>query len=393
MFKQWIKDNLKGDPYIWTIVTLLCIISTAVVYSSVSNLAFRFTHYDTEVYLRKHILLIIGGLFFIYLGHRIHYKYIGQLSKLLILISIPLLVYAQFAGISVNKANRWIEVPIIHQQFQPSDLAKMAVIAFVAFTLSKAQNKITDDKESLKILINISLWVLPIIGLIALSNYSTAALLFASVLVLFFIGRMPFKYLGYLCVGAILAGGVAYVVGSRGGTLGSRIATFFSSKEPEGQLEQSFIAIVNGGIVGRGPGGSLQRDFLSQSSSDFIYAIVIEEYGLIGGGVVLFLYLALLFRGMQAVAKSKDSFGGLLSAGISFSLVLQALFNMMVAAGLVPVTGQPLPFLSMGGTSLIFAGLSIGILLSISRSDFERDAAIGNKEFKPKSGTNAAQTT
>lgn len=370
----------------------LGIISVAVVYSSVSNLAFRFTHYNTEVYLQKHILLVLAGLGFMYIGHRIHYKLVGQVSRVLVIVSYPLVAYAQFFGSSVNNASRWIAVPIIQQQFQPSDLAKVAVVAFVAFVLSKAQNKISDEKESINVIKKIA-WVVPLIGLIAMSNYSTAALLFASILLLLFVGRVSLKHIGYICLGVVLVGSLAFFAGDRGATFLSRITTFFEAKEPEGQLEQSFIAIVNGGIVGRGPGGSLQRDFLSQSSSDFIFAIIIEEYGWIGGLLVVFLYLALLFRGMQAVAKSKDSFGGLLSAGISFSLVLQAMFNMMVAVGLVPVTGQPLPFLSMGGTSLIFTGFSLGILVSISRSDFERESAIGSKEIKQKVNLNVGKTT
>ncbi len=390
--KEWLKNNLKGDPYIWTIVVFLGIISVAVVYSSVSNLAFRFTHYNTEVYLQKHILLVLAGLGFMYIGHRIHYKLVGQVSRVLVIVSYPLVAYAQFFGSSVNNASRWIAVPIIQQQFQPSDLAKVAVVAFVAFVLSKAQNKISDEKESINVIKKIA-WVVPLIGLIAMSNYSTAALLFASILLLLFVGRVSLKHIGYICLGVVLVGSLAFFAGDRGATFLSRITTFFEAKEPEGQLEQSFIAIVNGGIVGRGPGGSLQRDFLSQSSSDFIFAIIIEEYGWIGGLLVVFLYLALLFRGMQAVAKSKDSFGGLLSAGISFSLVLQAMFNMMVAVGLVPVTGQPLPFLSMGGTSLIFTGFSLGILVSISRSDFERESAIGSKEIKQKVNLNVGKTT
>ena len=390
--KEWLKNNLKGDPYIWTIVVFLGIISVAVVYSSVSNLAFRFTHYNTEVYLQKHILLVLAGLGFMYIGHRIHYKLVGQVSRVLVIVSYPLVAYAQFFGSSVNNASRWIAVPIIQQQFQPSDLAKVAVVAFVAFVLSKAQNKISDEKESINVIKKIA-WVVPLIGLIAMSNYSTAALLFASILLLLFVGRVSLKHIGYICLGVVLVGSLAFFAGDRGATFLSRITTFFEAKEPEGQLEQSFIAIVNGGIVGRGPGGSLQRDFLSQSSSDFIFAIIIEEYGWIGGLLVVFLYLALLFRGMQAVAKSKDSFGGLLSAGISFSLVLQAMFNMMVAVGLVPVTGQPLPFLSMGGTSLIFTGFSLGILVSISRSDFERESAIGSKEIKQKVNLNVGKAT
>jgi len=390
--KEWLKNNLKGDPYIWTIVVFLGIISVAVVYSSVSNLAFRFTHYNTEVYLQKHIMLVLAGLGFMYIGHRIHYKLIGQVSRLLVIVSYPLVAYAQFFGSSVNNASRWIAVPIIHQQFQPSDLAKVAVVAFVAFVLSKAQNKISDEKESINVIKKIA-WVVPLIGLIAMSNYSTAALLFASILLLLFVGRVSLKHIGYICLGVVLFGSLAFFVGDRGPTFLRRISTFFEAKEPEGQLEQSFIAIVNGGLVGRGPGGSLQRDFLSQSSSDFIFAIIIEEYGWIGGLLVVFLYLALLFRGMQAVAKSKDSFGGLLSAGISFSLVLQAMFNMMVAVGLVPVTGQPLPFLSMGGTSLIFTGFSLVILVSISRSDFERESAIGSKEIKQKVNLNVGKAT
>ena len=363
----WLKENLKGDPFIWTIVVLLSLISVAVVYSASSSLAFQKKDGDTIYYLIKHGGLIIGSLVLVWLAHKVDYKYYSRLSRFALIISVPILVFTFAMGGELNGASRWLVIPIINQSFQPSDLAKLALIANLASMLAKRQANIEDFKESF---IPIVLWCGLICGLIALSNLSTALILFSTCLLIMFIGRVPMKYLFMLVLVGAITGTIALKIGQRLGTAISRIEHFFDdSGEVPYQAEQAFIAIWNGGLFGKGPGNSDLKYFLPQSSSDFIYAIIIEEYGFIGGIFVLFLYLALLYRGMKTVVNSERAYGGLLSAGLAFSLVGQAMINMGVAVGLGPITGQPLPLVSMGGTSLLFTGLSLGIILSVSRGD------------------------
>jgi cell division protein FtsW len=234
--------------------------------------------------------------------------------------------------------------------------------------LAKNQNNMENIKEAL---IPMLFWCGLVCGIIALSNLSTAVLLFATCMLLMFIGRVPLKYLGMLIIVGIVAGALALAVGQRMGTAVSRIKAFMDPKEIPFQLEQSYIAIATGGVLGKGPGNSTQRNFLPHPYSDFVYATILEEYGMIGGVLILFLFLVLLYRGMITVANSERAFGGLLSAGLSFALVIQALINMAVSVGLGPITGLPLPLLSMGGTSLLFTGISLGIILSVSRGEVE----------------------
>ncbi len=366
--KPWFDKHLKGDPVIWAIIFVLSLISIAVVYSATGSLAYKKMEGNTEHYLIKHSMLVFLSLGFMWLAHKVNYKYFSRLSRLGLWLSVPLLLVAFKLGANINDANRWIIIPIINQSFQPSDFAKLALITNLASMLAKRQNNIEDIKESF---IPIVMWSGTICGLIALSNLSTAMILFATCLLLMFIGRVPVKYLGMLVIAGALIGTLALLAGQRLGTAVSRLDNFFNSTEVPFQAEQSYIAIATGGIIGKGPGNSDQRNFLPHSYSDFIYAIIIEEYGFIGGIVVLFLYLALLYRAMIAVMRSNKAFGGLLSAGLAFSLVIQALINMGVAVGLGPITGQPLPLLSMGGTSLLFTGLSLGVILSVSRGDRE----------------------
>lgn len=365
-FKQWIDRNLKGDPMIWGIVILLAVISILVVYSATGSLAYKKTGGNTEKYLLDHSMMVAMGLIVMWVAHKIPYKYYGLIGKFLLIISVPLLVFTYAFGSTVNDANRWLSIPGINKAFQPSDIAKLALIATLASLLAKRQKNISDFKKSF-------LPMIVVIGvitmLIGFANMSTALLLFSTCLLLMFIGRVPSRYIMMV----ILIGGVflsaSVFLGQRGGTFFSRIEKFTSGDEIPFQAEQSFIAISTGGVSGKGPGKSEQRNTLPHPYSDFIYAIIIEEYGLIGGATVLFLYLALLYRGMRIVANSTKPFGGLLSAGLSFALVLQAMVNMAVAVGLGPITGLPLPLLSMGGTSLIFTGFSVGIILSVSRGD------------------------
>jgi cell division protein FtsW len=381
-FKQWIDRNLKGDPIIWGIVIILAIISILVVYSATGSLAYKYTGGNTEKYLLDHSMMVAMGLILMWVAHKIPYKYYGLIGKFLLAVSIPLLLITYAFGSTVNDANRWLTIPGINKAFQPSDIAKLALIATLASLLAKKQKNIGDFKKAfLPMILVIGI----ITMLIGMANMSTALLLFATCLLLMFIGRVPAKFIMVV----VLVGGVflsaSVFLGQRGGTFFSRIEKFTSSEEIPFQAEQSFIAISTGGITGKGPGNSEQRNTLPHPYSDFIYAIIIEEYGLIGGATVLFLYLALLYRGMRIVATSTKPFGGLLSAGLSFALVLQAMVNMAVAVGLGPITGLPLPLLSMGGTSLVFTGFSVGIILSVSRGDHAdsiETLAEGNKPRK-----------
>ncbi len=372
--RYWTQKHIHGDPVIWGIVLLLSIVSILTVYSATGTLAFARRGGDTEYFLIKHSVLIFFALGAMWLAHKVDYRYYSKISRWALYLSVPLILYAYFFGSSVNDANRWVTIPLINQSFQPSDLAKLALIANLASMLSKRQQQISERET----LIPILFWTGLICGLIALSNFSTAVLLFATAMLIMFIGRVPVKYLFFLVLVGILAGGIALTVGQRGDTVKSRITQFFDSDNVHFQTQKSFIAIASGGALGKGPGHGDQRNYLPHPYSDFIYAVIIEEYGLAGGIFVLFLYLALLFRGMKTAAKSDRAFGGLLSAGLSFALVTQAMINMGVAVGVLPLTGLPLPFVSMGGTSLLFTGLSLGIILSVSRGEVDEDFSTNN---------------
>ena len=377
--KNWLQRNLKGDPILWAIVLLFSFISIAVVYSATGTLAYKKMDGNTEHFLFKHSSLIFVGLGFMWLAHRIDYRYYSRLALYALLISVPLLLFTYLMGSSINEASRWLTIPVINQTFQPSDLAKLALISHLASMLSRRQQHLDDFWTTL---FPVMLWVGIICGLIILSNASTALLLFATCMLLMFIGRVPLRQMAVMLAIGLAVGGAGLATGQRGKTVISRLTNHFASaKDPNVkvpfQLEHSYIAIATGGIAGKGPGKSTERNILPHPYSDFIYAIIIEEYGLLGGAVVLLLYLAFLYRGLKTVMNSYGAFGGLLSAGLSFSLVLQALVNMGVAVGLGPITGLPLPLLSMGGTSLIFTGISIGIILAVSR---------GEREVRPMTG-------
>lgn len=382
MVKAFIEKNLKGDPIIWLIVFILSLMSMLVVYSATGTLAYKKMSGNTEYYLFKHSTLVVLSLAAMWLAHKIDYRYYSRLSRFGLWLSVPLLIYAWKFGSNLNEASRWIVIPLINQSFQPSDLAKLALIANLASMLSKKQQKITDFKKAL---IPMLAWCGVICGLIALTNLSTAVLLFATCMLLMFIGRVPVRYLFMLAVIGFIAGSIALAIGQRWGTAVSRVKDFVDPTTVPYQLQHSYAAIATGGILGKGPGNSEQRNSLPHPYSDFIYSIIIEEYGIPGAIVTLFLFLALLYRGMITVAKSDRAFGGLLSAGLSFALVVQAMINMGVAVGLGPITGLPLPLLSMGGTSLLFTGLSLGIILSVSRGETEEfDTAAANIRGIPR---------
>lgn len=384
--ETWFDRNLQGDKFIWIVVVALAAISVLVVYSATGTMAYKNQQGSTH-YLIKHSILVFTSLFAIWITHRIDYRYYSRLSRVALLISVPLLIISWQFGPKINEASRWITIPIINQSFQPSDLAKLALLATLASMLAKRQRRIDDVKDAI---MPILFWVGIICGLIGLTDISSALLLFVTCLVLMFIGRVPVNYLVLLVVVGFISISASLYMGQRAGTFRSRIAAKYSSKDIPFQAQQSYIAIATGGITGVGAGNSVQRNFLPNPYSDFIFAIIIEEYGLLGGLVVLGLYLVLLYRGMMVMANSRRPFGGILSAGLVFSIVIQALINMAVSVGLVPITGMPMPLLSMGGTSLLFTGMALGIILSISRGEVDEDidklgkvAKTGNAKRKP----------
>jgi cell division protein FtsW len=363
--KSWADENLQGDKVIWAVVFALSMVSILVVYSSIGTLAFK-RSVSPEKMLLKHTFHVFVGLAAMWFAHRVDYRYYSRLSKIALWISIPLLIYTFTNGTTINDAARWIAIPIIGTTFQPSDFASLALIVNLASMLAKRQQNIDDIKESL---IPILFWCGMICGLIALTNLSTAILLLITCMLIMFIGRVPTKYLAMLVFVGLLFGALAVAFGVRGETAKNRIKNFINGTELPFQAKHARIAIATGGITGKGPGNSDQRNILPHPYSDFVYAIVIEEYGMVGGITVLILYLILLHRGMKAAYNSERAFGGLLSAGLSFDLVCQAMVNMGVVVGLGPITGQPLPLISMGGTSMVFTGLALGIVLSVSRGE------------------------
>ncbi len=374
--KIWTDKNIQGDPVIWLVVFCLSVFGILVVYSATGSLAYRAAGGNTEKYLFKHTIMVGLSFVVMWVAHKIDYRYYAKITRFALIASIPLLLYAWLFGSSVNDASRWISLPFIGLQFQPSDLAKMALIAGLATMLAKRQSNIGDIKETL---IPMLTWSFGICVLIAMTNISTAVLLFATCMLLFFIGRVPVKYLAMLVVVGAFAGLIAMKAGQRGDTAVSRITNFLDETNVPHQVQQANIAITTGGVFGKGPGQSTQRNFLPEAYSDYAYAIIIEEYGIVGGVIVLLLYLVLLYRGMRVVANSDRAFGGLLSAGLTFLIVIQALVNIGVAVGLGPVTGQTLPLISMGGTSLLFTGLSLGIVLSVSRGETEDFSAVNGQ--------------
>lgn len=347
---------------------VLAILSILAVYSASSALAYRKMHGNTEYYLAKHSLLMLSSLGVMWAAHQIDYRYYAGLSKLALWVSVPLLFLTWCYGVTLNEASRWLTIPGINKAFQPSDLAQLALIASLANRLAKQQHNIGNWKTTL---IPMLTWCIIICGLIALTNLSAALLLFFICMLLMYIGRVPIKYLAILTTIGLVAGATAMYVGQRGKTALSRIKAFTQNELPF-QTEQAYIAMATGGLYGKGPGNSQQRNFLPHPYSDFIYAILVEEYGLVGGLVVMLLYLALLYRGIHNVAQCRLAYGGLLAAGLSFALVLQAMVNMGIAVGLGPVTGIPLPFVSMGGTSLLFTGIAVGMILSVSRGETDK---------------------
>lgn len=370
--RKWAANNLQGDIYIWMVVCFLSIFGMLAVYSSTGTLAYAKHSGNTEFYLIKQGGMLLLGLFIMWLSHLLDYRYYSRLSQILLILAIPLLAYTLLFGSNINEARRWITLPLIGLSFQTSDLAKLALIMFIARFLSKRQDQIDDTKKTLYPIVGS---IILVCGLIAPANLSTAAVLFLTCMVLLFIGRIPIKSLLAISGLAIAVFAILLLVimnlpgQGRVATWKSRIENYTDKKDPTAnyQNQQAKIAIANGGFFGVGPGKSRQRIYLPSPYADFIFAIILEEYGMLGGIVLIFLYLFLLFRCIRIVTKSPKAFGALLAVGLAFSLVIPAFINMGVAVNIFPVTGMPLPLVSMGGTSTLFTSLAFGIILSVSR--------------------------
>lgn len=382
------KNLFQGDKVIWMVVAILTFMSLLTVYSASESVANRSYHGNNAFVLLRHAVMLMLGLACMFAASRLNYKRYSRLLLLLFWIAIPLLVYTLFFGQNLNHAQRVIGIAGV--TFQTSDLAKIALIGYLARVLTLRRDQLDNYKE---LGIRVMLPILVIVGLIFPENFSTAAMLFATSIVMMFLSKVKMKYIFAFIGVIVVAGGIfmlvsfAFAKDNRSVTWVNRIERFFSSSEEESddtanfQVLQAKIAIAGGSVIGKGPGKSTQRNVLPHPYSDFIYAMVLEEYGLVGGVFVLALYLVLLFRATRIMLRAPQSFGGLLAMGLAFSLVMQALVNMGVAVGLFPVTGQPLPFVSMGGTSLLFTGMSIGIIISVTKeidkvNNDERDAEI-----------------
>lgn len=374
--------NLKGDKTIWAIVALLAIVSFLPVYSASSNLAYgAYGSGNTLSYLIKHLAHVGIGFCIIYVVHRVPYNYFKAISIMAIPIVVLLLLYTLLQGKTIGGANasRWIQIPFVGIGFQPSTLAFVVLMSYVARYLAKIKDKTVTFKSSLW-----ELWlpVFAVIVLILPANFSTAAIMFSMVIMLVFIGMYPIKYLGkiiafgllFLTLFVLAAKAFPGAFPNRVDTWISRIDNFTNDPENEEeayQIEKAKIAIATGGLSGVGPGKSVQRNFLPQSSSDFIYAIIVEEYGLIGGFTVIGLYLILFFRFLIAALKARNFYGTLLIIGLGFPIIFQALINMGVAVELFPTTGQTLPLISSGGSSIWTTCLAIGIVLNVTKKEEE----------------------
>jgi cell division protein FtsW len=363
--------DIKGDKVIWVVVLFLSLFSLLAVYSSTGTLAYKYQGGNTEYYMLKHFIILFLGLLFMYLAQKIIYIYYSPIFQIALWISIPLLFFTLIFGLNLNDAKRVLPLPF-NLTFQTSDLAKLTLIIYLAYLLTKKQDYIKDFKSAF---VPIMLPVLLVVFFILPANFSTAAMIFATSLVLMFVGRVNLKYIFSLVGIGVVALALFILVlmqmpvdrQGRLGTWKNRIESFTKGDGDNFQIEQAEIAIAGGGIFGKMPGNSTQRNFLPHPYSDFIFAIIIEEYGLLGGAFMVLLYLIILFRAVVIMTKIPQTFGAFLSIGVAFSLVFQAMVNMGVAVGLLPVTGQPLPLVSMGGTSIWFTSISLGILLSVSK--------------------------
>ena len=370
-----ILQYIQGDKAIWGVVGLLALFSFLPVYSASSNLAYLYGDGSTLPYLFKHFAHLVLGFAILYGVHKIPYHYFRGLSIIAVPVIILLLIITMAEGTTIEGANasRWIRVPFVGVTFQTSTLAGVVLMTYVARYLSRIKDKTVTFKETL-----LPLWapVFIVLALILPANFSTTAIFFLMIVLLVFIGGYPLRYLGiilgagliFLTLFVISAKAFPDLFPNRVDTWMSRIENFSDNKDTEAdyQIEKAKIAIASGGVTGLGPGKSVQKNFLPQSSSDFIYAIIVEEFGLLGGLFLMALYLFLLFRIVVVAHKSTSVFGKLLVIGVGLPIIFRAMINMAVAVELFPVTGQNLPLISSGGTSIWMTCLALGMILSVS---------------------------
>lgn len=378
-------SKIKGDRVIWGVVLLLSLISLMAVYSSTGSLAYRM-HYDSNHYFVKQVVVLALGLFITFIVHNINYKVFSKVAVWAYWISIPLLIFTLVKGTTYNDGARWLTVPFVHLTFQTSDLAKLSLFMYLANMMSLRQATIKDFKDGF---FPVLLPTIITCGCIAPANLSTALMLGVTCSILFFIGRVRMMHLMLLFGMGIIGIALLFAASKithrgRASTWEKRIVSFLKpakndstlalksgkkgmQQEDEYQVQQAKIAIVNGGLTGLGPGKSIQRNLLPHPYSDFIFAIIIEEYGLLGGFFLMCLYLTFLWRCVSIFRRCPYAFGAFLAVGLSMTLVFQAMINMAVNVHLVPVTGQTLPMVSMGGSSIWFTSIAIGVILSVSR--------------------------
>ena len=393
--KGWIDKYLRGDRSLWIIAGVLAAISLVAVYSSISTLAVNKHGGNTEYYLFKQLLFLGIGFLAMFQAHKLKYTYYSKLSMIFVWLAVVLLGITLLKGSNINNANRWLTIPVINQSFQTSDFAKIALILYVSRILSIRRNEVRDYR---RVLVPAMLAIGLVCGLILPANFSTAALLFITCLVLLFIGNVPVKQLLAVVGAGVLAFFLLIQVAASKPEILPRMATWksrimnFGVEKPgvNYQVEHAKIAIASGGLFPNGPGKGVSRNFLPHPYSDMIYAFIIEEYGTILGGLLLMiLYLAFFLRSIRIALKCEKPFGAYVASGLSLMLTAQAFVNMGVAVNLFPVTGQPLPLVSMGGTSTLFTCLAIGIILSVSRSNEEqvekanREPSTATHEHRP----------
>ncbi|MFT5250316.1 MAG: cell division protein FtsW [bacterium] len=368
-------QHIKGDKTIWAVVSLLAILSFLPVYSSSSNLAYLYGDGNTLRFLLKHFTHLVLGFVILFGVHKVPYHYFKGLSVIALPIVVILLMVTMTQGTTIEGANasRWIRIPFVGFTFQSSTLASVVLLTYVARYLSRIKDKTVTFKETL-----LPLWmpIFLILALILPANFSTAAIIFSMLSVLVFIGGYPIKYLliilfagaMFLTLFVVSAKAFPGLFPNRVDTWMSRIDNFTDGEETEAdyQIEHAKIAIASGGVTGLGPGKSIQKNFLPQSSSDFIYAIIVEEFGLLGSLFLMALYMLLLFRFVIVAHKAETVFGKLLVIGVGLPIVFVALINMAVAVEIFPVTGQTLPLISSGGSSIWMTCMAIGMVLSVS---------------------------
>lgn len=389
--KRNIFTYLKGDRVIWIVIGVFAIFSMLAVYSASVSLAYKYQSGNTFYYFLKHGLILAISFIIIYFLHNRPYRVFLVWSQPLFLLSIPLLLITLAFGSNLNEASRWIEIPIIGLTIQTSDFAKIALIMYLSKLLAQKQkdNQIKDLKEGFRPLI---IPILLTVALIFPANFSTAALLFTVSLILLFIGQVKFSHIISLVAIMLVFGlsfifiGSHYMEHSRVATWKNRIEHFWNQdtavdESANFQANQAKIAIATAGIMGKGPGNSTQKNILPHPYSDFIFAIIIEEYGLVGAIILIGFYLILLYRAIIIVKKSTGYFASFLTIGLTLLITMQAFINIGVAINLFPVTGQTLPLISMGGTSLIFTSSAIGMILSVSRSMAQEEKS-NNEEQK-----------